>query len=212
MIPRESNNRLLNQKPLEQWLAEHFNKNTPLDKVVYELVTATGDIDKNPAGIYFVANPSVDKITDSVTRMFLGVQLQCAQCHNHPFTDWKQTEYWAMASFFHEDPRQGTAKGAAREAPTPSVAESNKAINKKGALPESAKIVPASSFRANSRRSHAGDAAHAGQVDDPPPTTSSSPAPWSTASGISSMAAVSSTPWTTCTTTTPPRTRNCWRP
>ena len=113
MIPRESNNRALSQKGLQTWMADHFNKNTPLDKVVYELVTATGEIDKNPAGTYFVANPTVDKITDNVTRMFLGVQLQCAQCHNHPFTDWKQTEYWAMAAFFMKTHVQGTAKGAA---------------------------------------------------------------------------------------------------
>ena len=142
LIPRESNNRVLNQKPLEEWLADHFNKSTPLDKVVYELVTATGDIDKNPAGIYFVGNPTVDKITDNVTRMFLGVQLQCAQCHNHPFTDWKQTEYWAMASFFMKTRVVGTAKGAAKGGATPNVGEAAKGPGKKG-LPESAKIVPA---------------------------------------------------------------------
>jgi hypothetical protein len=144
MIPRESNNRLLNQRPLEGWFAERFNKGVPLDKMVYELVTATGDINENPAGVYFVANPSVDKITDNVTRMFLGVQLQCAQCHNHPFTDWKQTEYWAMAAFFMKTRVQGTAKGAAKGGATPSVAESGAVPKgKKGGLPESAKIVPA---------------------------------------------------------------------
>jgi hypothetical protein len=144
MMPRDSNNRLLNQKPLEGWLAAHFNQNTPLDKVVYELITASGAIDKNPAGTYFVANPTVDKITDNVTRMFLGVQLQCAQCHNHPFTDWKQTEYWAMASFFMKTRVAGTAKGAAKGGAVPSVAESGFATKKKGGgLPEGAKIVPA---------------------------------------------------------------------
>jgi hypothetical protein len=139
MIPRDSNNRVLKSKPMRDWLAEHFNKGTPLDKIVYELVTVTGEIDKNPAGIYFVANPTVDKITDNVTRMFLGVQLQCAQCHNHPFTDWKQTEYWAMASFFMKTRVQGNAKGAAKGGATPSIAEAAKGGKK---LPESAKIVP----------------------------------------------------------------------
>lgn len=143
MIPRESNNRVLNQKPLEAWLADHFNKNTPLDKVVYELVTVTGEIDKNPAGTYYVANPTVDKITDNVTRMFLGVQLQCAQCHNHPFTDWKQTEYWAMAAFFMKTRVNGTPQQAAKKGVVLAVSETSKAPNKKGALPESAKFVPA---------------------------------------------------------------------
>jgi hypothetical protein len=143
MVPRESNNRALQSKPLETWLAENFNKNTPLDKLVYELVTATGEIDKNPAGTYFVANPTVDKITDNVTRMFLGVQLQCAQCHNHPFTDWKQTEYWAMAAFFMNTRVNGNPQQAAKKGITLAVTETNKAPNKKNGLPESAKIVPA---------------------------------------------------------------------
>lgn len=143
MIPRESNNRALQQKPLEAWLAEHFNKGTPLNKLVYDLITVTGEIDKNPAGTYFVANPTVDKITDNVTRMFLGVQLQCAQCHNHPFTDWKQTEYWAMAAFFMKTRVNGNPQQAAKKGITLAVSETTKAPNKKGALPESAKIVPA---------------------------------------------------------------------
>lgn len=144
LIPRDINNQLLKRQAFEDWLAEHFNKGTPLNKVVSELVTATGAIDKNPAATYFVANPTVDKMTDNVTRMFLGVQLQCAQCHNHPFTDWKQTEYWAMASFFMKTRIQGSAKGAAKGGAAPSVAETNAAAKgKKGGLPESAKIVPA---------------------------------------------------------------------
>lgn len=147
LIPRESNNRLLGQKPLENWLADHFNTNTPLNKVIYDLVTATGEIDKNPAGTYFVANPTVDKITDNVTRMFLGVQLQCAQCHNHPFTDWKQTEYWAMAAFFIKTKVNGNPQQAAKKGTVLAVSESEvKGFGKKkkgGGLPDSAKIVPA---------------------------------------------------------------------
>ena len=142
MIPRESNNRALSQKPLEEWFADHFNKNTPMNKTVYELLTATGEIDKNPAGVYFVANPTVDKITDNSTRLFLGVQLQCAQCHNHPFTDWKQTEYWAMAAFYMKTRVNGTPQKAAKNGTVLAVSETNKEPKKKNGLPESAKIVP----------------------------------------------------------------------
>jgi len=141
MVPRESNNRALNQKPLQDWMAEQFNKGVPLNKAIYDLITTTGEIDKNPAGVYFVANPTVDKITDNSTRMFLGVQLQCAQCHNHPFTDWKQTEYWAMAAFYMKTRVNGTPQKAAKNGTVLAVSESNKAPKKKDALPESAKIV-----------------------------------------------------------------------
>ncbi len=144
LIPRESNNRALNQKPMEQWLAEHFNNNTSIDKLVYDLITVTGAIDKNPAGAYFVGNPTVDKITDNVTRTFLGVQLQCAQCHNHPFTDWKQTEYWAMATFFLKTKVSGTPQQAAKKGAVLTVTEDADAkAGKKGALPESFKKVNA---------------------------------------------------------------------
>src|SRR5262249_28115165 len=100
MVPRESNNRRLDHTPLQQWLAKEFNAGVPLNKLVFDLITATGTTEENGATTYFIGNPTADKMTDNVTRMFLGVQLQCAQCHNHPFTDWKQTEYWAMAAFF----------------------------------------------------------------------------------------------------------------
>src|SRR5262249_42147215 len=93
------------------------------------------------------ANPTPDKITDSVTRMFLGVRLECAQCHNHPFVSWKQDEYWAMAAFFMKvrmsaNPQQAAKKGIPIE-----VTESATAKGKgKNGLPESAQIVPAKSF------------------------------------------------------------------
>src|SRR5437660_763977 len=81
-------------------LAKSFNDNKPLDKMVSEILTSTGTLADNGAVGYFVGNPTVDKMTDNVAKMFLGVRLECAQCHNHPFVSWKQEEYWGMAAFF----------------------------------------------------------------------------------------------------------------
>jgi hypothetical protein len=100
LFPRDSANRFVLREPLVKWLAEQFNANTPWDRFVYELLTASGTVEENPAVTYYLANRSVDKLTDTVTQHFLGVQLQCAQCHNHPFNAWKQDEYWGMAAFF----------------------------------------------------------------------------------------------------------------
>src|SRR5262249_37565988 len=61
-----------------------------------------------------LANRELDKITDNVSRSFLGVQLQCAQCHNHPFTEWKQDAYWGMAAFFAKVRFAGNPRAAAR--------------------------------------------------------------------------------------------------
>ncbi len=144
MIPRESNNRRLDHTPLQQWLAKQFNDGVPLNKLVFDLLVATGDTEENGATTYFVGNPTVDKMTDNVTRVFLGVQLQCAQCHNHPFTDWKQTEYWAMAAFFMKTKPTLNPQMAAKKGVAPGITETAvKGGGKKQVLPESAKIVPA---------------------------------------------------------------------
>jgi hypothetical protein len=140
-IPTDSNNRRLDTTSYESWLTENFNANKPLDKMVYELLTATGEMDKNGAVSYFVANASPDKMTDNVTQMFLGVKLQCAQCHNHPFVEWKQDEYWGMAAFFMKVRTNGNPNQAAKKGIVLAVSESTTG-GRRGGLPESAKIVP----------------------------------------------------------------------
>src|SRR5262245_34270294 len=96
----DSENRFVDKSPLAKWLQDQFNENTSWDKMAYELLTASGEQEQNGATTYFMVNRGVDKITDNIAKSFLGIQLQCAQCHNHPFTTWKQTEYWGMAQFF----------------------------------------------------------------------------------------------------------------
>jgi hypothetical protein len=70
------------------------------------------------------------------------VQLQCAQCHNHPFTGWKQTEYWGMAAFFLKV-RPDNVNRAARTGNTPGITEGAAGRRGRQRLPESAKVVPA---------------------------------------------------------------------
>ncbi|HJZ59402.1 MAG TPA: DUF1549 and DUF1553 domain-containing protein [Gemmataceae bacterium] len=144
LMPRGSDNRFVLREPFIKWLEENFNKNTPWDQLVYQLVTATGTVEENPAVTYFLSNRSVDKLTDSVSQNFLGLQLQCAQCHNHPFTEWKQTEYWGMAAFFSkvqpENPRNAN-KGADNS--KIGVTEGAGKSRLKDFFPESAKEVPA---------------------------------------------------------------------
>src|SRR5262245_24275902 len=122
LLTRTSDNRRMNPAPFYEWLKEQFTANKPWDQMVKELLTASGTQDKNGAVTYFVANESVDKITDNVTKNLLGVQLQCAQCHNHPFTSWNQSEYWGMAAFFMKV-RADNANRAARQGEAPGVVE-----------------------------------------------------------------------------------------
>lgn len=144
LLTRTSDNRRLASAPFARWLEDNFNANKPWDRLVRDLLTASGQQDKNAAVTYFLSNGTVDKITDNVTKNFLGVQLQCAQCHNHPFTAWKQTEYWGMAAFFMKV-QVGNAKKAAKNGNSAGVTETAAGVKrgKKKGLPVSARIVPA---------------------------------------------------------------------
>ena len=139
MYPMESDNRFVAKAPLTEWLTEQFNANTHWDRMAFDLITATGELDKNGAAGYLLANRGVDRMTDSVGKLFLGVQIQCAQCHNHPWTDWKQTEYWGLAQFFYKvgasNPR------AAKDGGTISLSEDGRGNRRFNPLPESAKDV-----------------------------------------------------------------------
>lgn len=140
MLPRNSDNRRLQSQPLVAWLDEQFSKNQPWDKLVSDILTAEGPQDKNGATTYWVALATADKMNDSVCSLFLGVQLQCAQCHNHPFTNWKQDEYWEMAAFFLKV-QTTRANQAARNGNSPTVTEVATVRRGRG-LPVDAKILP----------------------------------------------------------------------
>jgi hypothetical protein len=146
MLPRDSDNRRLQPAPFVAWLDESFNADKPWDKIVRDILTATGTQDESPAVTYFLANPTVDKMTDSSARLFLGVQLQCAQCHNHPFTKWKQDEYWGMAAFFMKV-RPDRVNKAAKNGDSPGITEVSNQGGKPPRLPESARTVPAKFFQ-----------------------------------------------------------------
>jgi hypothetical protein len=139
LLPRNSDNRRLQYDPMIKWLEENFNANKPWDRMVSEIVTALGDQQKNGAVTFFLANPTADKVNDAVSRYFLGIQLQCAQCHNHPFTKWKQTDYWGMANFFIKV-RPDNPNRAAKQGITPGVNESGQGRQRN--LPESAMNLP----------------------------------------------------------------------
>lgn len=86
---------------LRQWLREQFQKNKPYDQVVTELLTATGDNDKvGPANYlsYHLAD-TLPLTVGHLTQTFLGARIACAQCHDHPFDKWAQTDFWGFAAF-----------------------------------------------------------------------------------------------------------------
>ncbi|MGL5094643.1 MAG: DUF1549 domain-containing protein, partial [Planctomycetia bacterium] len=97
------NNQDVNPGALRSWLEKEFNRNTPWNTVVTELLTATGRWDENGAVNFIIANNmdnSSVQTTSFMTRLFLGVQSQCTECHDHPWNEWKQEQFHGMNAFF----------------------------------------------------------------------------------------------------------------
>jgi hypothetical protein len=97
----------------DTWLRLRFAVNMPYDRLVSELLTAPLDATtmqgNMPAARRFLPTPAAffqanelkrEQIAASTSRIFLGVQVQCAQCHDHPFSHWTQREFWSLAAFF----------------------------------------------------------------------------------------------------------------
>ena len=94
----------VNRPALATFLRDNFQRNRPWSEIVYDLVTAEGRTDQNGAVNFLVAhlNGGAIPATGITSRLFLGAQLQCAQCHNHPFDSSKQEQFWAFNSFFQQ--------------------------------------------------------------------------------------------------------------
>ena len=82
------------------WVRERVNENAPFDQVAYSLITAQGYPWEDGASGYYLrdAGMELDNMSNT-TQLFLGTQMVCAQCHNHPFDKWTQQEYYKMAAF-----------------------------------------------------------------------------------------------------------------
>ena len=98
----------------EAWLRKNLAANTPYDKLVRELLTIplpdggrpqqvleeSFSGKPTPIGFYLAKEAKPENLAASTSRLFLGIKLECAQCHNHPFNDWKREQFWSMAAFF----------------------------------------------------------------------------------------------------------------
>jgi hypothetical protein len=88
------------------WLSDELLKNRPYDQLVRDLIASAGLWTDKPATNFITVTVQPDKGPDPirlagrVARAFLGIRLDCAQCHNHPFEKWKQTDFQGLAAFF----------------------------------------------------------------------------------------------------------------
>ncbi len=124
----------------EDWLKTRIAANTPWDKLVFEMVTADGRLCDNGATgfMLFDAEMPLDGVSNLMTT-FLGTNMACAQCHDHPLAEWKQRDFYQMAAFF----------GATSGKDSAILGAVNKAAKGDSGLPKAAvkKIAEMNSFR-----------------------------------------------------------------
>ncbi|MDP1797551.1 MAG: DUF1549 and DUF1553 domain-containing protein [Planctomycetaceae bacterium] len=93
----------------DRWLAERFEKNQSYDQTVRELLQAEGRLSRSgPLLFYTAAKLDPDQLASRTARVFLGMRLECAQCHDHPFEPWTQQDFWSLAAFFAQISRPQT--------------------------------------------------------------------------------------------------------
>ena len=106
MLPGNASPELLQRaRGLQVWLRDKFSNNLRYDRIVSDIVAATGSSDDGPALFFTALDTEPKKIASATARIFLGLQLECAECHDHPFDDWKQEEFWGYAAFFARMPK-----------------------------------------------------------------------------------------------------------
>jgi hypothetical protein len=89
-----------------RWLVAAFRDNMPYDQFARELLTADGSTFVNPPANYFRTAAETNDCTETTSQLFLGIRIQCAKCHNHPFERWSQDNYYGIGAFFNRVQRK----------------------------------------------------------------------------------------------------------
>ncbi len=92
---------LVTAQPYIDWLKDQIASNRPYDRMVYDMLTATGKLWNNGATGYLLRDSGMllDNLANTFS-VFVGTDVACAQCHDHPFSNWTQMQFFELASFF----------------------------------------------------------------------------------------------------------------
>ena len=104
LLVGRSEERGIEREAVERYLRQQLAANRGWDEIVTEIVTAEGTLNENPAAGYLLAHLNNEAVpaTAITARLFLGTQVQCTQCHDHPFNDWTQNQFWELNGFFQQ--------------------------------------------------------------------------------------------------------------
>jgi hypothetical protein len=103
---RDDASDLVSNFAFHAWVRDSLLANKPYDQFVRELLAATGAVIDNPPVAWYKRVKEPKDQMEDVAQLFLGVRMQCAQCHHHPFERWKQDDYYSLAAFFSQTGRK----------------------------------------------------------------------------------------------------------
>ncbi len=83
-----------------RWIWNSLYENKPYDQFAREILTATGDMEHNPAVVWYREVSKNNEQVEDTAQLFLGLRIQCARCHHHPFERWSQNDYYGLSAFF----------------------------------------------------------------------------------------------------------------
>ncbi|MDB5338584.1 MAG: h, partial [Planctomycetaceae bacterium] len=91
----------ISQKQFEAWMVQNFTENRGWNKIATDMLTATGDVQESGAtALFFAHQGDPEEVASEASRIFLGIQIQCANCHDHPTDKWKREQFHELAAFF----------------------------------------------------------------------------------------------------------------
>ena len=96
----------------DAWLREQFRRNRPYDQFVRDLLTAKGSTFEDGSTVFYRNRREPDELTTMACQLFLGIRLDCAKCHHHPFEVYGQDDFYSMAAFFSRIGRKGVGISA----------------------------------------------------------------------------------------------------
>lgn len=85
---------------LQRWIRDRIARDAPMDEFARDVVSGLGSTWQNPAASFHRTNGDPQTAAETIGQVFLGVRLQCARCHNHPFDNWTQDDYYGLAAYF----------------------------------------------------------------------------------------------------------------
>jgi hypothetical protein len=94
-----------------RWIRESLAKNKPLDQFAREVITASGPLTESPQGYIYKSAPQPGQAASTISQVFLGVRIECATCHHHPYDRWSQTDYYGMTAYFTQLQQKATPLG-----------------------------------------------------------------------------------------------------